>query len=220
MLISVHIPKTAGTAFKNLLQSHFGPRLHLDYGDLPLAADYRWRMFGQRWGRGGNNTSVATFDCIHGHFIADKYDFLGASARYVTWLRDPVQRVASHYYYWKRIPDLRNADCRRLIEQKLALEEFAALPRMRNVSARFFGRRQPREFFFIGIMEDVPGSLSRFWRLTGIDVAAMSPANSNEERAEETYDIPEPVRARIERLNLRDRALYETTLDFLPNRVG
>jgi hypothetical protein len=30
MLISMHIPNAAGTAFSSLLRQHFGERLHLD----------------------------------------------------------------------------------------------------------------------------------------------------------------------------------------------
>ncbi len=215
MLISVHIPKSAGTSFQEILQSQFGPRLQLDYADRPLAPNYRWRMLRRRWQSEGRDVQASAYDCIHGHFVADKYDFLGASARHATWLRDPVQRVASHYHYWQRTPDLRNPDCRLLIEQRLSLEEFAALPRMRNVSARFFGSKRPRDFFFIGLVEDLPASLLRFSRLTGITVGAMDKANSNAERVDDVYDMPDAVRARIEQFNRRDSALYQSTLDLL-----
>ncbi|MEO5625137.1 MAG: hypothetical protein ABIQ70_03895 [Dokdonella sp.] len=211
----MHIPKTAGTSFKDILQSQFGPRLYLDYADRPLAPNYRWRMLRRHWQRDDRDMGASACDCIHGHFVADKYDFLGASARHVTWLRDPVQRVASHYHYWQRTPDLRNPDCRLLIERRLSLEEFAALPRMRNVSARFFGSKRPRDFFFIGLVEDLPASLLRFSRLTGIPVSAIDKSNSNVERVDDFYDMADVVRARIEQFNRRDSALYQSTLDLL-----
>jgi hypothetical protein len=37
MLISVHIPKTGGTAFGAVLERAYGARLLRDYGDRPLA---------------------------------------------------------------------------------------------------------------------------------------------------------------------------------------
>ncbi len=71
MLISVHIPKSAGTTFRNLLQHHFGCRLYLDYGDRPLAPNYRWRMFKKRWQQGKNeNATLSTYESVHGHFVA------------------------------------------------------------------------------------------------------------------------------------------------------
>jgi hypothetical protein len=217
LLISVHIPKTAGTSFGELLQARFGTRFRTDYGDRPLAPNHAWRRIVGRWQR--DREVEASVDCIHGHFVADKYDFLGASSRHVTWLRDPLQRVASHYRYWLRTPDLRNPDCRRLVEERLSLEDFAALPRMRDVCARFFGDKQPRDFFFIGLTEDMPGSLARFWRLTGIDAQDMPTSNRSEESPQDD-DLPPATRRRLADLNQRDVALYEATVALLRTGRG
>ena len=211
MLISVHIPQCAGITFNHLLEEHFGARLLLDYADRPLAADYRWRMWKQRWLPFRDpRPRLGQIDCVHGHFTADKYDFLDASSRHITWLRDPLQRVAGHYHSWKRLPDLRNRDCRQLVAQNLSLEDFAALPRMRNVMTRFLAGKQPHHFFFMGLVEDLPQSLARFTRLTGIATDTTLALNRNDE-GEEGYEITEGVRARIENLNRHDREIYETT---------
>ena len=210
MLISVHIPKTAGTAFRSILSEHFGARLRLDYVDRPLAPGFRWRRLKQRLTP--DDAAIdpeRVFDCVHGHFVADKYDIAERPLRCVAWLRDPVQRTISHYTYWKRVPDLRNPDCRALIERNLSIEEFAALPRMRNVMTRFFGRKEPQDFFFIGTVETMAESLVRFNRLTGIAVDAMTVDNSDEDGAAHA-DLSPSVRHSIDRLNRRDRALYET----------
>lgn len=209
MLISVHVPKTAGTSFSNQLQQHFGARLHLDYGDRPLASGYRRRMLAQRWATRGKAIDLHDFDCVHGHFLADKYAYLGASARWITWLRDPVQRIASHYHYWQRVPDLRNADCRRLLDERLSLEQFAALPRMRNVATRFLGGRALRDFLFVGVVEEMDESQRRLAQLLGIGFDDNLPHNRNDERGEIDYVVPQRVRERIEMLNRADRVLYE-----------
>jgi hypothetical protein len=214
MLISVHIPKTAGTAFRSLLQQHFGERLYFDYTDRPLAPHFAWRRLASRWKR-GVTTDVSAYECIHGHFIADKYDFLGSAARHVAWLRDPVQRVASHYYYWRRVPDMRNVDCRRLIEQRLSLDEFAAMPRMRNVASRFFAGKSPRSFFFIGLVEDAASSIARFHRLTGIGAGGMQSENLGDPSDVLALDLSPALRGRIEVLNRADRALYDEAAGLL-----
>lgn len=203
----MHIPKTAGSAFREILSRHFGTRFLLDYDDRPLAPGFRWRRFGQRVRPDESLLDIERdFDCVHGHFVADKYDRLEKPVRCITWLRDPVRRTVSHYHYWKRVPDLRNPDCRALIERKLSLEEFAALPRMRNVMTRFFGGKQPEDFFFLGTVETMAESLARFHRLTGIAVDAMAG-----DRADETeYAEPSPsARQAVERLNRSDRELYD-----------
>ena len=214
MLISIHIPKAAGTAFSSLLRQHFGERLHLDYADRPLAPYFAWRRL---WSRCRRDTAfdAGAYDCVHGHFIADKYDFLGSSARHVALLRDPAERVASHYHYWRRVPDLRNADCRRLVEQRLSLEEFAAMPRMRNVASRFFAGKNPRAFFFIGLVEDAEASLERFRRLTGIGAGGMPTENAGDPADALARDLSPASRARIEALNRADRALYDEAANLL-----
>lgn len=204
MLISVHIPKTAGTAFRAQLQRHFGERLHLDYADRPLAPGHLWRRIaGHRQAR----PEIGRYACVHGHFVADKYDYLGVQARRITWLRDPVQRLASHYHYWKRVPDLRNPDCRRLVQERLSLEAFAQLPRMRDVASRFLGAHGPADFFFVGIVEEMAESQRRLRQLTGIEWNEA--ADNRNEDAPAGYDLPAATRSRIEALNPRDRRLYD-----------
>ncbi|MBA8888475.1 hypothetical protein FHW12_002708 [Dokdonella fugitiva] len=204
MLISVHVPKTAGTAFRTRLERHFGDRLLLDYADRPLAPGHLWRRFANP---APSVARLAGFACVHGHFIADKYDHLGARARLVSWLRDPVQRVASHYHYWKRVPDPRNPDCRRLVQERLDLEAFAALPRMRNVASRFFGRYRPADFFFLGIVEEMAESQRRLRQLVGIEWDDATD-NRNDD-ATGGYALPATARARIAALNANDCRLYD-----------
>ena len=215
MLISVHIPKAAGTAFREILAKRFGERLLLDYKDRPLAPGLHWRRLKQRLNRADACSGIETaYDCVHGHFVADKYDALDKPVRHIAWLRDPVQRTISHYLYWKRMPDLRNPDCRRLIEQNLSLEEFAALPRMRNVTTRFFGGKAPRDFFFLGTVETMAESLARFNRLTGIDVDTMGVQNHDDDTTSRA-DISPNERRVIDQLNRSDRALYDDVCELL-----
>jgi len=213
MLISVDVPKTVGTAFSGLLQQHFGERLLLDYADRPLAEYSAWRRWSARVQR-VTAFDASAYDCIHGHFLADKYDFLGSATRHVAWLRDPAQRVASHYHLWRRVPDLRNADCRRLVERNLSLEEFAALPRMRNVATRFFAGKRPRDFFFIGLAEEAESSIARFHRLTGIGAQGLPAENADPSDAL-ARELSPVLRARIEALNRADRALYDEAANLL-----
>lgn len=197
-----------------MLQQHFGDRLLLDYADRPLATNFAWRRLSSRVKR-ATAFDVGAYDCIHGHFVADKYDFLGSAIRHAAWLRDPAQRVASHYHYWRRVPDLLNADCRRLIEQRLGIEEFAALPRMRNVAARFFAGKRPRDFFFIGLVEDAEASIARFHRLTGIGAHGMPAADVADPSDAPERELSPSQRARIEALNRGDRKLYDEAANLL-----
>ena len=43
--------------------------------------------------------------CIHGHFPAKKYlpFFVTRNIRFITWVRDPFDRMLSNYFYWKSL---------------------------------------------------------------------------------------------------------------------
>jgi len=204
VLISVHIPKAAGTSFGRQLERHFGPRLLLDYADRPLAPGHRLRRLAGALRARAQLTDV---DCVHGHFCADKYAWLGARARWIVWLRDPLQRLASHYHYWQRVPDLRNPDCRALLQRRLSLEQFAALPRMRNVATRFLAGRPLEQFFFIGLVEDMAESQRRLHQLTAI--AAPDEAVNVNAEAPDGHVLAAAVQRRLAALNQHDCRLYD-----------
>ena len=82
----------------------------------------------------------------------------------MAWFREPVERLASHYHYWKRKPDRQNPTCQRLIEEDLSLEAFAALPEMRDVHARFLGEVPPERLAFVGLTERYDDSMDLFRR--------------------------------------------------------
>ena len=75
MIVSIHMPKTAGMTFGELLGRAFQTRLLLDYEDyagfrspeaLAQCAANAKRMRARR------DELIAQYDAIHGHFVADK----------------------------------------------------------------------------------------------------------------------------------------------------
>jgi hypothetical protein len=76
MIISVHIPKTAGTSFGEDLNGAFGARLFADYGDWPEVATPEGQAHNEQ--RRAEvlarlDEIAGRFDAIHGHFTAGKY---------------------------------------------------------------------------------------------------------------------------------------------------
>ena len=120
MVVSIHVPKCAGTSFRNVLSDQFGSRLWLNYGSIFTEADFRPELI------------PANTACIHGHFLGDAFDSFVPRPRFMTWVRHPVDRVVSNYYHCLRSPDLRDDCCRRLHEEKLSLRGFAELDWMKT----------------------------------------------------------------------------------------
>ncbi|PQZ74311.1 MULTISPECIES: sulfotransferase family 2 domain-containing protein [unclassified Brevundimonas] len=88
LLVSVHIPKTAGTSLAQALETWFGDRLRRHYRNLALpvsaADDGDWDEAGV---------------CVHGHFQPNEpgrvRDHFPQADQFITVMRDPFQRMIS-----------------------------------------------------------------------------------------------------------------------------
>jgi len=94
MLVSVHIPKCAGTSFGEVLKAWFGERFHEHYPDHPEP---------------GPPARVASRagTCVHGHFYHHAYpigvrDYYPDCAQMITVLRDPLDMMISSYFFQRR----------------------------------------------------------------------------------------------------------------------
>lgn len=212
-IISIHIPKTGGTTFKEVLIAVSGNRVYFDYEDKPLSSDYRYRRLyanlrGLLRKRKDEIPEEARF--IHGHFLASKYEKRFPRARFIVWFRDPVERLISHYHFWLREPDMDNATCRRMIIGKMSLLDFAALKEMRNVHSRFLSGKDLDTFDFIGITEEYDKSLRLFKKMFFSSIDMGFPIrNENPNRRGRSYEIDEDTRRAIMEYNRLDLDLYE-----------
>lgn len=143
-LVSVHVPKTAGTSFQLVLQQIAGNGLWLD--DHVPAAPPDW------------------VTCIHGHATAGCRLEQFPDAALIGWLRHPVDRILSHYRYWAERPDPNHPLCVRMHRERMDPVEFAGMfPAVQRTMIDVdLGR-----FDFVGIVEQVELSIEVFRRLVG-----------------------------------------------------
>ncbi|MDB6167284.1 MAG: hypothetical protein JWM88_148 [Verrucomicrobia bacterium] len=196
MLLSVHIPKTAGASFRRILAQLYEEDIILKY----------WRMTDAR---GQVIAAIPpNIRCIHGHFHPEALlpDF--PHAKLITWVRDPVQRVISSYYHRLRDPDWEHPVTRELHEKKLTVVQFAALDLMRNEMTRYFGGKRPKDFAFIGITERFEESVHRFLRVFGFPPVEIPRENCNPDRSAESYAVDLRTRDAIAALNESDLSIY------------
>jgi hypothetical protein len=218
MLISVHLPKTAGSSFGTSLEEHFGDRLYRDYRDIPLnTPPFRRRALAALSNALIIGRRVREADCIHGHFLPIKYQLMQVTrtVRFVTWLRDPVERLASHYHFWRRSYDPKTSLTlhRRVVEEDWSFDRFFRSPEMRNVYAQFLWGFPLSSFEFIGITEHYDEDFLFF---TGAFLGtALSPHRqlANSDRTESFYVSDLHLRAEIEKVHHHDMVLYRRALE-------
>ena len=173
MIVSVHIPKTAGSSFREGLERRLGGRLLADYEDRPLSDSIsdRWRRLKTRIEvRYRAHDLAAKYAAVHGHFIATKYLPLGDRAAFCAFFRNPVERLLSQYRFWSRTPDPQNTMWVEFDALRMTPAQFAALPGQRKLYRLFTGGLPMERFAFVGITEEYETSLRLFRAVFGIDV--------------------------------------------------
>jgi hypothetical protein len=97
MLLFSHIPKTAGTSLRQLTDNHTPEVVYAYDGQLALGNPNLAfiQAFRQR----------SRPALLMGHFSYGVHRLLGLMPRYVTVLREPVERVVSLYRYQKSLPN-------------------------------------------------------------------------------------------------------------------
>ncbi len=218
MLVSIHMPKTAGSSFRATLEAEFGEQFLADYADYPLAStplERHTRALEDCMA--AEPAAFAGVSCLHGHFLPLKYLLLAdqVDCRFVTWLRDPLDRLVSHYDYWQRSYDPASADTsslhRRVVEERWSLERFCLAPELRNVYTEFLWGFPLHMLDFVGITEFYNEDLREFAALfLSGPVEALNLNVSQQARGAE--QLPPRLRERVRAFHRADVELYQWAL--------
>jgi Sulfotransferase family len=159
LIISIHIPKTAGTTIGYLFD--YGSRRRIlydyaeDYGESPDVEYYnRHRPF-----------IDDHFDFIHGHFHYRKYRDVFPDAQYVSCVRNPVDRVISQFLHIAM--ERSSGQSEMILNGTLALEEYASNYNIGNAQTVFLRGRDLSDYDFIFITEQLAESFACFQKMTG-----------------------------------------------------
>jgi hypothetical protein len=227
MLISVHMPKTAGSSFLASMRQQYPTALLTDYGDRPInhtgISRNSHAVAASVW-HGISAGKFAGVECVHGHFMPLKYNLLRwrTPLRFVTWLREPVERLGSHYHYWMRHYDPHDSGelHRRVVEEQWSLERFCLGPELQNTYCKFLWCFPLERFSFVGITEFYDEDLARFANDILGKPVEIRRDNVNPERQRNSYFPDLELRREIESHHARDMALYRQALDYRSERIG
>jgi hypothetical protein len=217
-LISVHVPKTAGSTFGKFIlpQIYASEQILYDYDYLPIDTLIQK-------GRLTTETRV-----IHGHFPAKKYREYYPNAKIVIWLRNPIILLISAYYFWMTLnPDhlILNKDYRYVVENKLDLSEFVKQSFTHNLTSNYFAKGMKlTDFYFVGIQEFFRDDLNDIQNSLGWPPFKVMTSNRNsyENYQDKVMDslTNQSLIKKIIECNSADMEMYQEALSLRTQRKG
>jgi hypothetical protein len=220
-LLFLHIPKAGGSTVYKILERQYSRAqiLRLEssqiaqFKTLPAAQRGRYRL-------------------IEGHLYFGFHRYIPGASTYFTFLRRPVERVLSFYYYARSTPDhylysqlaherldlktaiageltpeLRNGQIR-----QLAGEEWEDPQRVITRAALEQAQANLTQFRVVGLLEEFDASLLLLRRAFGWHLPFYVKENVTKEKPDETFLDPE-TRGLIEEANRLDLELYDYARD-------
>ncbi|MEG4504728.1 DUF4214 domain-containing protein [Microcoleus sp. F6_B4] len=209
-IMSYHIPKTAGTTFFIALTQVYGLDKIAGFLDESLAVS--------------EGVDPQTIKVIHGHVPSRKY-FRPARVKEIIWLRDPILRLISLYFFWKSLPRTEDDSLHNYIQEKnLDLVEFAKIPQLRNEMSQYVGGRNLTDFYFVGIQGFFKDDLTNLAEMLNWPEISITYENTNKHKGYNSlvksilYDSH--IMNELIHLNREDLELYQTALHLRAKRKG
>ncbi len=207
-LISIHIPKTGGRSFREILFQVYEKRKvkKLNRSELKTPKD------------------VVTMDLLdsatvlHGHLCYEQVRqlHLGEKTKLVTWLRDPIERVFSNYCYrlrrtlQKKIP---------LFGSKMTLENFVRRSAQRNQMSFFLKGLSLSDLFFVGLTEYFATDVQDLGRSLKWQEFDLVKVNENRNFKRKIPPLSPNQRSLIKELNEKDLVLYQEAINMRKERL-
>lgn len=221
-VLFLHVPKTAGSTLRSIIRAQYPQEATFEMDDVTThQADFERLPPEKR----------ASLRCVMGHIRFGAHAFLPHPSTYITLLRDPVERMISHYYFVKsQGPDSRWGEHylhRRVIDDNLSLQDYASIgldPELDNGQARFISglwlcsdarelletakRNLATSFHAFGPTERFDDVLGLFARRLGWAPIAYVRENVSPDRPKKSQVDGQTIR-RIEECNAVDMELYD-----------
>jgi Sulfotransferase family len=214
MLLSMHIPKTAGTSFRMALQAHFGDSMLMAYRGqvrakepiVPFEGKLLAHLEPAHKQRLAEYCREHEVQCIHGHYTLPSLLEVFPGAGCITFVREPVDRLISAYNHLHvTMPDA---------AARTSFEQFTQNPRTRNVYEQVGMLECVDALTFIGITEQYERSLRLLeHKLPQLGSLAFEEANVSQQKRFSKADVTAEMRSRLRELNDGDVEIYEAALE-------
>jgi hypothetical protein len=155
-IVSLHLPKAAGTSLRAQFIAQLGNAVHTDYHHDPLTPAGAESVEFPKGKR-----------VVHGHFRASRY--ASSQAYFITFLREPVDNLISIYFYWSTLRRPGHELHARFLRDRPSPLEFATYPGIRRLmSETYFGGFDMNRFDFVGFHDTRNRDLLRLARILNL----------------------------------------------------
>ncbi|MEB3343449.1 glycosyltransferase family 92 protein [Okeania sp.] len=211
-IISVHVPKTAGTTFREqLIQAYGKEQVFLDYKKQPVEEVL-------------SEIKSLNIRAIHGHFKVEKYDDYFPEAKRIIWIREPIKRLISNY--WHQVTHFQNRKVllHEVKFEKKKLIEYATRPDIKNLMFNHCGQRTLEDFWYVGITEFMEEDLVEIQ--TNIGWPKVKLSNLNKHKYSQSYSAfvkevlsDSEMIEQLKAINSQDIEVYENALIMRAERI-
>ena len=207
-LISIHIPKTGGTSFYQVLQQVYGSAVSKSYKRRDYLEDCQTHS-------SFDQALSPTIRVLHGHLYYREIASLQEKhqSKVICWFRDPVERVISNYSFFKaglnnpqRNPVNYQANKHRINE---TLVEYASKAENRNRMTDFLKGIQLEKLFFFGFLSSFDRDIQRLGRMLSWPSFEVARLNQSTYSNKKVFLEDDHIRSEIAKLNQLDMKLFE-----------
>lgn len=134
ILFFLHIPKTAGTTMREILQRAYGNRLQIggiEHGDDRFPTDEVLTNI---------KNTLKDKDVYTRHLCYGLHEYLDRPYQYLTFLRDPIKRSISHFNYFLR--GIKDPHLQSLAQQGIIAFHTDGSKQWHNMQTRFLAGRK------------------------------------------------------------------------------
>lgn len=217
-LISIHIPKCAGSSFSNVLMAWFGKGFHKHYpNERRNKPPKKHSLY-----TGFINKKLKHGICIHGHFNNARgngvNDYYPEVDQFITIMRDPFNLHLSTYFYVRREAKSNSGGAyragkrHRIIENGWNIEDYLKevkksyicnfLPA--DITLDNYQKHLENQFLYIGLSERLQSSVDILAQLLGFSSTTVPQANVSNW----SEPIPDGAREVFEKNNPLEMAIY------------
>lgn len=212
MRLFLHMPKCAGSSIKKLLESNNKDLLILDYESFftepKIERDKKILQCLEQ------PEILNTEKIVYGHFFPVKY--IGNSSppnlKLVTIIREPIDRLISHYYFWKSGDFSSHYLWRKMKEHNWSLTDFILCEEMRNFYCQYFTKIPIQFFTYIGIYENLNQSVDLCFSNLGLNINADLLPRENKTRTKKIIKLTDEFVEQARQFHAQDYLIYNYTL--------